>query len=618
VIEQSVSVSGIGDDVGSITTDLLTSTNNVEAAQYLRISEGNVAEVEVWAQVNGVLTNVALGATVTSDASIKTAYNSYDEVTLANVVDGDPGTSTQDTRGLQIDLGQAYVIERIVVVPQPNDGTSVTDTLRNVVISSSPVPFDEDTAGTVSGTFTAPGRGETIDVVWTDSYQTDDTTPAFTGTLGAALGTGEVLGVYNGDVRIGQALVTGTDWNFTPTALATGTHSLRFQVEDGTSGGVSSGRASSSVFTITVDDTAPTALANILTVTDDAGPVTGTIQPGNWTDDTRPTLTGTVNTSLSANQQVAVYDGTTFLGAADVIGTDWSFTPASPLSAGSHSLTAVVENIATGASGTASAAATFSIQQINVLGITDDVGLLQGNVLNQELVDGDLTLGVSQTNDTLVTLSGSFAEALQADQSLKVYDAGILLGTATVTGTDWSFDVPVLSYAYHSINVQIEENSAPSVALVSAELGINVVVDDPGFTDLRNASGLNVGGVDRALDLTLVNGEDQPALQTFNLDNIAGIESGQGTNTLILDIDDVLLSGTDLFTEANGYDGLLAEGRQQLRIDGASGTVDVEGSGWVAAGVTTDASGNDYLVYNYGTTAQLLIDTDLDRVGAVL
>lgn len=169
-----------------------------------------------------------------------------------------------------------------------------------------------------------------------------------------------------------------------------------------------------------------------------------------------------------------------------------------------------------------------------------------------------------------------------------------------------------------SVTATIEENSAPSVALVSAELGINVVVDDPGFTDLRNASGLNVGGVDRALDLTLVNGEDQPALQTFNLDNIAGIESGQGTNTLILDTDDVLLSGTDLFTEANGYDGLLAEGRQQLRIDGASGTVDVEGSGWVAAGVTTDASGNDYLVYNYGTTAQLLIDTDLDRVGAVL
>jgi len=284
-----------------------------------------------------------------------------------------------------------------------------------------------------------------------------------------------------------------------------------------------------------------------------------------------------------------------------------------------------VENIATGASGTASSAVTFSIQQINVLGIADDVGLLQGNVLNQQFVEGDLTLGITQTNDTLVTLNGSLAAALQADQSLKVYDAGVFLGTATVTGTDWSFDAPALSYAFHTISVQIEEDSAPGVALLRTELDINVTVGDPGFTELQTVTSLNIDGVDRTVDLTQVSGVDQPALNSINLDDIFGIDSGQGTNTLILDIDDVLLGATDLFTEATGFDGVLAEGRHQLRITGVSGTVDVEGSGWVAAGVTSFSDNNlaffegkEYAVYNYGTTAQLLIDTDLTRDGAVL
>lgn len=136
----------------------------------------------------------------------------------------------------------------------------------------------------------------------------------------------------------------------------------------------------------------------------------------------------------------------------------------------------------------------------------------------------------------------------------------------------------------------------------------------------KTLANLEIGGVDRTLDFIQRGELDQPALE------IASIDVGQGTNTLILDIDDVLLAGTDLFSEElNGFDGLLEEGRHQLRIDGSSGTVNVEGSGWVAAGVTTFNDpylafyqGKEYAVYNYGTTAQLLIDTDLDREGAVL
>jgi hypothetical protein len=127
-----------------------------------------------------------------------------------------------------------------------------------------------------------------------------------------------------------------------------------------------------------------------------------------------------------------------------------------------------------------------------------------------------------------------------------------------------------------------------------------------------------MSGIDRSLDLTQVSGLDQIPVNHFNLDNIAGITSGEGTNTLTLNIDDVLLSGTNLFNDDSGYIGLDSEGRSQVLISGDSGTVNVTGSGWTAAGTTTDASGETYVIYNYGTTAQLLIDSDVERAGAVL
>ena len=61
---------------------------------------------------------------------------------------------------------------------------------------------------------------------------TDDTTPSFSGTISAALVSGETLCVYNGTTLLGSANVTGTTWSFTPAALPNGFYAVTARVAD--------------------------------------------------------------------------------------------------------------------------------------------------------------------------------------------------------------------------------------------------------------------------------------------------------------------------------------------------------------------------------------------------
>lgn len=55
---------------------------------------------------------------------------------------------------------------------------------------------------------------------------TDDATPALAGRLTSPLAAGHVLSVFDGAQRLGDAVVSGLDWTFTPSALAGGAHAL--------------------------------------------------------------------------------------------------------------------------------------------------------------------------------------------------------------------------------------------------------------------------------------------------------------------------------------------------------------------------------------------------------
>ena len=100
---------------------------------------------------------------------------------------------------------------------------------------------------------------------------TDDPTPTISGTLSAALATGETLRIFNGTTLLGSATVNNTTktWSFTPTLAATAgiNYSITARVADaaGNLGTASAAR------TFSLDTTAPTTTAAITGVADDAG-----------------------------------------------------------------------------------------------------------------------------------------------------------------------------------------------------------------------------------------------------------------------------------------------------------------------------------------------------------
>lgn len=69
----------------------------------------------------------------------------------------------------------------------------------------------------------------------------------------------------------------------------------------------------------------------------------GAIASNGTTNDAMLTLSGTLGAALTSGQKVNVYDGDNMFSAVAVVnGTDWTFTPATPLNNGMHSFTVEV------------------------------------------------------------------------------------------------------------------------------------------------------------------------------------------------------------------------------------------------------------------------------------
>jgi len=99
------------------------------------------------------------------------------------------------------------------------------------------------------------------------------------------------------------------------------------------------GRSTTTVTVIAA--TMPTAI--ITTATADTTNPPGSIASNGGTEDTTPTLSGTISAPLTSGQNVNVYDGDVlFAQYAVVSGTNWTFTPITPLIGGSHTFTAEV------------------------------------------------------------------------------------------------------------------------------------------------------------------------------------------------------------------------------------------------------------------------------------
>ena len=250
-----------------------------------------------------------------------------------------------------------------------------------------------------------------------------------------------------------------------------------------------------------VPASAPVAL--ITAASADSGSKVGAISNGGSTDDTTPTLNGTV-TNLDANtQSVNIYDGNTRLDpAATVTGTTWTFPITTPLELRSHTFTARVEKRLDGTPiSAASPAYTITVtgtpptcavfQTLNTTTNACELktcpagqvlkadGQCQSNTSPTSLPGGFVEagsivvtalvadsgtkpgslLGTMTTDDTTPVISGAFSNDYDNPGVTKVtvYDLGAtvntpLTPTATITGTTWTFTPSVpLSAGVHSL-----------------------------------------------------------------------------------------------------------------------------------------------------------------------
>jgi hypothetical protein len=463
----------------------------------------------------------------------------------------------------------------------------------------------------------------------TSSFITDDTNPTFSGTLAMALGVGEELAVYQTlggtTTKAGVATISGTGtnttWSFTPTAkLADGAYTFKAMVQAAGDTSGTAGKVVSLSPTLTVAAALPTQTATISSISDNTatnGSVTGAVLTGATTDDTTPTLSGTVSTSLIAGEVLAVYDGTTKLGNALMSGTNWTFTPATDLAAGVHSFTVQVEKTNTSAHGPVSSAYVADIHSSLAMKTTDDVGALVGTLSSGSLTD-----------DLRPTFSGTLGVAMDATEELAIYQtvAGVTtkMGAATITGgTNWTYtpsaDLPVGTYTFKAMVQPIGDTTGLSGKVVSASTAVTFGTQDLAFNNILSTdptSGLAVNALAVADGMTL-------DMQNFTHNAVSVLNLGAGSSVKI-DADDALQNTAGLFTSAN-FAGMPAFTTiKQLVVNGSAGSsVVVESAlwsgNWAKESYTASNSGHTYDVYTKtGFNAQLLIDQMVSRSGAIV
>lgn len=283
---------------------------------------------------------------------------------------------------------------------------------------------------------------------------TDDAQPTISGT-GA---DGDVISVFSNGNLLGTVPVVGGQWSFTPaTPLPQGLNNLTALATN------AAGNPSPATgdYPINVDTLAPGA-PGALTLADDVGAITGPINANDTTDDANPTFGGTAE----AGSVVMIYDNNLLIGStsADPTTGAWSFTPATPLGDGPHSLSAQTVDSA-GNRSPMSAAIPFIVDTsavvISITSVVDNTGT----------VTGDLSNGQS-TDDTTPTLNGQATPGAV----VSVYDGLTLLGTVTAHATtgQWTFTTPVLGEGSHQLTATA---TTPAIGESAPTPVFEVVID---------------------------------------------------------------------------------------------------------------------------------------------
>jgi hypothetical protein len=374
---------------------------------------------------------------------------------------------------------------------------SYTDASGNLGVAGAPISITAPASASITTTLTtatddATLNGSTAVGAITAGQSSDDATPTLTGTISAGLSGTQAVWIYdtvNGvATKLGSATVTNsTDWSYTPTALGAGVHSLTARVEDSSNNAIG---ASSAAFSHKVQTV---AISNFY---DNVGTVTGTVAAGGSSDDSTPTLNGTLGVALTAGEEVGIYDGTTLLGTATVTGTSWTFTAATAQTFAMHTLQAAVQ--ATGETALTNAKATSTTAAITLTDpLAAPIAVVSSLVATDDVATGGTYVGTltagSSTDDTVLALSGAYTGTIATGEVIQVFDGTTLLGTATVnTGANtWTFTTPTLAPAGHTFTAKVTNTSTniSSTSTGTALSGVAVVENGMGAIQTTVDSG---------------------------------------------------------------------------------------------------------------------------------
>lgn len=310
----------------------------------------------------------------------------------------------------------------------------------------------EDNVGSIQGNIAASGA-------------TDDTTPTLRGTTDI----GSTVEVFIDGDSAGFATVDASgNWIFEiATPLSESAHNFTVQATNAQGQG-----GLSAPVGITIDLSAP-AQPVITSATDDVPGMTGTLDNGALTNDSRPTLNGTGE----AGATIRILDNGVEIGSATVDQSgNWRFTPNAPLESNPHLFTAVAIDPA-GNSGQPSDGFTLNIdaQAPDVPVITS---VIDDN--NQPTVP---VLPGQSTDDRQPILNGTG----EPGATITIFDNGTPLGTAQA-GENGSWTFPVsrnLSEGSHNLTVSATD-PAGNTSAVSAPWTIVVDITPPAIPVLTS------------------------------------------------------------------------------------------------------------------------------------
>ena len=352
---------------------------------------------------------------------------------------------------------------------------------------------------------------------------------------------------------------SGTNWtsgNGSSFELAAGSYAIgAIRVRQSDLAGNSTVTPSQNEAAINVDLTTPNITATVTTITDNVGIVQGTVSSGASTDDTSLSISGTISAALADGDTVRLYDGNTELGDATISGTSWSYVDSRALINNQIvSYTARVTDV----SGNQSAAGNPYTAMVDtsapdtramITAINDDAGLVQGTVV----------FGGS-TDDTSLSISGTLTASQADGESIRIYDGSSLLGTASVSGSSWSFSDSRILVDSQKVNYRVGlSDAAGNINLTSN----SYTLSNAGTWAQTQVEAVGVGG-----NLVSI---DNAAENQFLVDTFGGSES------LWIGLTDETTEGT--FNWASGDD--------------------VTYTNW-NNGEPNDSGDEDYAMINYG------------------